>query len=68
MSDPHAGLHSEQGALIASLLPAATKWRMFFKSQAKNPKYLKDGDVVEIAIGTDDGKLDLGRQRTVVKA
>ncbi|MFS8097721.1 fumarylacetoacetate hydrolase family protein [Lentzea alba] len=54
--------------LIGSLLPAATKWRMFFKSQARNPKYLKDGDVVEIAVGTDDGKLDLGRQRTVVKA
>ncbi|MEV6238515.1 fumarylacetoacetate hydrolase family protein [Lentzea sp. NPDC051838] len=54
--------------LIASLLPAATRWRLFFKAQAKNPKYLKDGDVVEIAIGTDDGKLDLGRQRTVVKA
>ncbi|MET9629565.1 fumarylacetoacetate hydrolase family protein [Lentzea sp. NPDC006480] len=54
--------------LIGSLLPAATRWRMFFKSQAKNPKYLKDGDVVEIAIGTDDGKLDLGRQRTVVRA
>ncbi|MFI6096048.1 fumarylacetoacetate hydrolase family protein [Lentzea sp. NPDC051213] len=53
--------------MIASLLPAATKWRMFFKTQAKNPKYLKDGDVVEIAIATDDGKLDLGRQRTVVK-
>ncbi|MEU0883383.1 fumarylacetoacetate hydrolase family protein [Lentzea sp. NPDC005914] len=54
--------------LITSLLPAATKWRLFFKSQARNPKYLQDGDVVEIAIGTDDGKLDLGRQRTVVKA
>ncbi|MGW6929391.1 fumarylacetoacetate hydrolase family protein [Lentzea sp. NPDC054927] len=54
--------------LLASLLPAATRWRMFFQAQAKNPKYLADGDVVEIAIGTDDGKLDLGRQRTVVRA
>ncbi len=53
--------------IIASLLPAATKWRMFFKRQAQNPKYLKDGDVVEVTIGTDDGAIDLGRQRTVVR-
>ena len=53
--------------LISSLLPAATKWKMFFKRQAGNPKYLKDGDVVEITIGTDDGAIDLGRQRTVVR-
>ncbi|RNM11671.1 fumarylacetoacetate hydrolase family protein [Nocardioides pocheonensis] len=53
--------------LIASLLPTATKWRLFFKAQSKNLKYLRDGDVVELAIGTDDGALDLGRQRTVVR-
>ncbi len=53
--------------IISSLLPAATKWKMFFKRQAKNPKYLKDGDVVEVAIATDDGAIDLGRQRTVVR-
>lgn len=53
--------------IISSLLPPKVKWKMFFKGQAKNPKYLKDGDVVEAAIGTDDGVLDLGRQRTVVR-
>jgi 2-keto-4-pentenoate hydratase/2-oxohepta-3-ene-1,7-dioic acid hydratase in catechol pathway len=53
--------------IISSLLPAATKWKMFFKRQAQNPKYLKDGDVVEVAIGTDDGAIDLGRQRTTVR-
>jgi 2-keto-4-pentenoate hydratase/2-oxohepta-3-ene-1,7-dioic acid hydratase in catechol pathway len=53
--------------IIASLLPPATKWKLFFKKQAQNPKYLKNGDVVEIAIGTDDGAIDLGRQRTVVR-
>ena len=53
--------------IIASLLPTATKWRLFFKAQEKNPKYLGDGDVVEIGIATDDGALDLGRQRTVVR-
>mgnify|MGYP000889865378 FL=1 len=54
--------------LIAALLPTAVKWRIFFERQAKNPRYLKPGDVVEVAIGTDDGALDLGRQRTVVRS
>lgn len=53
--------------IIASLLPPATKWRLFFQAQGKNPKYLKEGDVIEIAIATDDGALDLGRQRTTVR-
>ncbi|MFJ2756410.1 fumarylacetoacetate hydrolase family protein [Nocardioides sp. NPDC087217] len=53
--------------IIGSLLPTATKWRMFFKAQGKNPKYLEEGDVIEIAIATDDGALDLGRQRTEVR-
>ena len=33
--------------IIGSLLPPAVKWKAFFKRQAKNPKYLRDGDVVE---------------------
>ena len=49
------------------LSPAATKWRLFFKSQARNPNYLKNGDVVEIRIATDDGAIDLGVQRTTVR-
>lgn len=53
--------------IIGSLLPPAVRWKMFFKSQAKNPKYLHDGDVVEAAIATDDGAIDLGRQRTTVR-
>ena len=53
--------------MIAALLPPATKWRLFFKAQAKNTKYLQNGDVVELAIATDDGAIDLGRQRTVVR-
>lgn len=52
---------------IGSLLPTATKWRLFFKSQARNPRYLRDGDVVEAAVATDDAAIDLGRQRTVVR-
>ncbi|MBT2534515.1 fumarylacetoacetate hydrolase family protein [Arthrobacter sp. ISL-48] len=54
--------------IISNLLPPATKWRLFFRAQGRNPKYLKSGDVVEIAISTDDGKIDLGRQRTTVRA
>lgn len=53
--------------IIGSLLPPAKKWELFFKRQAKNPKYLHHGDVVEASIATDDGMIDLGRQRTVVR-
>jgi 2-keto-4-pentenoate hydratase/2-oxohepta-3-ene-1,7-dioic acid hydratase in catechol pathway len=53
--------------LIAAFLPPALKWKIFFKRQVQNPKYLKHGEVVEVAIGTDDGAIDLGRQRTVVR-
>ena len=52
---------------IGALLPPAMKWKAFFKSQAKNPRYLEDGDVVEITIETPDGKIDLGTQRTTVR-
>lgn len=52
---------------IANLLPPRVKWKLFFDGQAKNPKYLQDGDVMELSIGTDDGAIDLGRQRTVVR-
>jgi 2-keto-4-pentenoate hydratase/2-oxohepta-3-ene-1,7-dioic acid hydratase in catechol pathway len=53
--------------IVTSLLPPATKWRLFFKAQARNPKYLRDGDVIEATVATDDGALDLGTQRTVVR-
>ncbi len=54
--------------MIAALLPPTLKWKLFFQRQARNPKYLRHGDVVEAAIGTDDGAIDLGRQRTVVRS
>ncbi len=53
--------------LIGELLPPQLKWKLFFAKQAQNPKYLSHGDVVELAIATDDGAVDLGRQRTVVR-
>jgi 2-keto-4-pentenoate hydratase/2-oxohepta-3-ene-1,7-dioic acid hydratase in catechol pathway len=53
--------------ILGALLPAHLKWKAFFKRQAGNPKYLKDGDVVEASVGTDDDALHLGTQRTVVR-
>ena len=54
--------------VIAAFLPPMLKWKLFFQRQAQNPKYLQHGDIVEVAIGTDDGAIDLGRQRTVVRS
>jgi len=53
--------------VIGSLLPPAVKWKAFFKRQAKNTKYLKHGDSVELSVATDDGAIDLGVQRTKVR-
>ena len=36
----------------------------FLAGQAKNPNYLRHGDVVEATVATDDGAIDLGTQRT----
>jgi 2-keto-4-pentenoate hydratase/2-oxohepta-3-ene-1,7-dioic acid hydratase in catechol pathway len=53
--------------LIGSLLPPAIKWKAFFSRQAKNTKYLADGDVVEASVATDDKAIELGVQRAVVR-
>lgn len=53
--------------VIGSLLPAHLKWKAFFRRQAGNTDYLQDGDVVEVRVATDDGTIDLGTQRTVVR-
>ena len=49
--------------LISRLLPAAVKWKAFFASQGRNPKYLHDGDRIEASVATDDGAIDLGTLR-----
>jgi 2-keto-4-pentenoate hydratase/2-oxohepta-3-ene-1,7-dioic acid hydratase in catechol pathway len=51
---------------LGALLPPATKWRLFFRRQARNPRYLHDGDVITATIATDDHALNLGTQRTRV--
>ncbi|MFG2741821.1 MULTISPECIES: fumarylacetoacetate hydrolase family protein [Streptomyces] len=53
--------------IIGALLPPAMKWKAFFNSQAKNDKYLQDGDVLELSIRTPDGAIDLGTQQTKVR-
>ncbi len=50
---------------LAGLLPPATKWKMFFQRQARNRRYLRDGDVITASIAAD-GDLDLGTQRSTV--
>ncbi|MET7542693.1 fumarylacetoacetate hydrolase family protein [Streptomyces sp. NPDC058293] len=51
---------------IGALLPPALKWKAFFKAQAKNPRYLRNGDLITATIATADGRIDLGEQRTSV--
>ncbi|MDG5805137.1 fumarylacetoacetate hydrolase family protein [Streptomyces ossamyceticus] len=51
---------------IGALLPPAVKWKTFFRTQAKNPRYLHAGDVVTATIATPDARIDLGEQRTPV--
>lgn len=53
---------------LAGLLPPPVKWRLFFKRQARNPRYLKDDDVVTATIATADGGLDLGTQHNRVRS
>ncbi len=51
---------------LAGLLPPATKWKLFFARQARNPRYLRDGDVITATIASPDGRLNLGTQHNTV--
>jgi 2-keto-4-pentenoate hydratase/2-oxohepta-3-ene-1,7-dioic acid hydratase in catechol pathway len=51
----------------ASALSNEEMVKLFVASAANNPNYLHDGDVVEATVATDDGALQLGTQRTVVR-
>ena len=53
--------------VVVSFLPEDLKWKLFLAGQTRNPKYLHDGDAVEASVATDDGAIDLGVQRTVVR-
>ena len=51
---------------LAGLLPPGTRWKLFFKRESANPRYLRDGDVITATIASPDWRLDLGTQRTTV--
>jgi len=53
---------------LGELLPTPLKWRVFLSRQERNPAYLAAGDVITASIASGDGLLDLGTQRTVVRA
>ncbi len=52
--------------LVANLLPAQLKWKIFFGQQQKNPSYLRAGNRVTATIRTRDGRIDLGTQDCTV--
>lgn len=54
-------------ALLVGLLPPAVKWRLFFTKQAKNPRYLQDGDTITASIAMPAGSIDLGAQHNTVQ-
>jgi len=54
-------------SMLVGLLPPAVKWRLFFTKQAKNPRYLHDGDIVSATIATPDGQIALGTQHNTVQ-
>lgn len=61
------GLPSPALIKISALLPETKKWELFLKGQARRSQYLKIGDVLEATISSQDGRIDLGRQRHIVK-
>lgn len=51
---------------ISGLLPEATKWDLFLKSQKRRSQYLSVGDRVESTIVSRDGRIDLGHQSHII--
>src|ERR1700751_46243 len=70
---PDAGDVVLTGTLVGTALtargvknPHELDLMTFLAAQAKNPNYLRHGDVVEATVATDDGAIDLGTQRNKV--
>ena len=60
--------HGHVGLQVGELLrPTPLKGRAFFSRQERNPAYLKAGDMITASIASEDGALDLGSQRTMVR-
>lgn len=49
-------------AIILNMKNDDKRRRAFINAQAKRPHYLRDGDIVEAEISSQDGKVQLGRQ------
>lgn len=60
------GLPKATVVKISGLLPEATKWELFLKSQKRRSQYLNVGDRVESVIVSRDGLIDLGRQHHII--
>jgi 2-keto-4-pentenoate hydratase/2-oxohepta-3-ene-1,7-dioic acid hydratase in catechol pathway len=46
--------------------PKPPELMAFLRREARNPKYLQHGDILNVSIATNDGAIDLGTQRTAV--
>lgn len=60
------GFPSTSVVKMSGLLPEATKWELFLKSQKRRTQYLKVGDRVESTIISRDGRINLGCQNHVI--
>lgn len=58
----------ELANLISPELSYDEKERLLLDSQLNNEKYLQNGDVIRCTIRSKDGTIDLGEQRTTVRA
>ncbi|EMR06984.1 Ureidoglycolate lyase [Bhargavaea cecembensis DSE10] len=55
-------------ATMTSLTASAEEKQQVIDGQLRQDRYLNDGDVIEATIATDDGAIDLGTQRNVVRS
>ncbi|MEM9036898.1 MAG: fumarylacetoacetate hydrolase family protein [Actinomycetota bacterium] len=54
--------------MLAQVLSPKRRQQLVRRSASRNRRRLRPGDVIELHIATEDGAIDLGRQRTVVTA
>jgi 2-keto-4-pentenoate hydratase/2-oxohepta-3-ene-1,7-dioic acid hydratase in catechol pathway len=66
----------EPGDLVLTGTPVGTalttggkpmELKALLAAQENNPNFLHDGDVIEATVATDEGAIDLGRQRNTVR-
>jgi len=59
--------HAQSGQALGAPPQTAGGTGLLERREASNPKYLQDGDILEVSIATNDGAVDLGTQRTAVR-